>query len=424
MCHLVEANYKAGCAETYSYSFTLPDDFEIDNLDLLLGNVLKLWSKDIGWDLVRCEDDLCILSLSGSETVNGVSLVVEERYLQNGKYHSYVLGIDSIPLTDQVYIDLTSKLLELSGASTLVLLDADWTTIRVYLAAKNSVWKNIEQPKILIRELKVESDVLERIADKSVSSILSTPVRKDFLVDALANMRTASPVKLYAEQSIDIVRSFLTAALIHMRDAGLHSFGGNEGKSVLCVTGPIARLIHPSALSLAVIDGLQLRGTFETYIDSDMRAYALGTSVNNKVFAFPWKSVFETSFVYVSPEKGASGRRGEITFRGVINDHDAQTIDTIIVGLTGHVIPIRLKENEQLLIEPAKPVFFPRLKQVFENNKKYLTLDDSIDLKDVIIDCRSLPVVYGPDPLSNASRISSWIQPVKSIIDGRAKGKK
>lgn len=420
-CILVQANYEAGCSSSYTFSLVLHRDFSVVHLDVVLGSILKTWSKEIDWDLVSCQDELCLLSLDDSESVGGATLIVDPYYLSEGPIHSYVMGVDAIMLEDQLYIDMSAKLLDVSGASELVYVVAGWNDIRVLIAHRGRSGLSHEG-KIIVRELKIDSDALDKIVESSMEHVLSIRLRKDEMIDIVANLRDRRPVGILSEQIQDVARAFLTAALIHMRDIGLQSFGTGSRDGLLCATGPLLRILPLSHSSLAIIDGLQLRGTFDVGIDDGMVAVAGGVSYIQKRFAFPLSGVYPHRYMYVSPEKGATGRKGESVFRGkVVNQRDGEIAGKLVLGQSGQIVSIALAAEEKLYIEPARSVFFPNLDQVVFDKKKSLVVEGKKGCDRVVVDCRSIPVVYGPDAHANLSRIPKWISSFSSQGE-KAKG--
>lgn len=415
-CILVQANYDAGISDSDVFSMSVPEHFSMDNFDLLLGNVLKEWSREIGWDLVKCRDELCLLSLDGSESVKGTTLIVDKEYLSEGTFHSFVLGVDAIILDDQAFIDMSAKLYEISEAESFVLVVADWDVVRVLVVARGKQGFSHEG-KVLVRELKLEGDALDNVIETSMEHVLSVHMRKDALLDVVSNLRDRKGVYASSEQVQDVVRSYLTAALIHVRDASLLTFGLEEGKNVLCATGPIIRLLEPACSSLALIDGLQLRGRFEVDIDSDLCVYAGGVAYVHRRFAFPFTGLFQQRYLYISTERGASGRKGQTAFRGKYID-DGGNIDDerLIIGQTGHIVPLTVGAGEKVLIEPAKPVYFPNLEIIKIAGKPYFFVDEGGAVGNVVVDCRLLPIVYGPDANANRIKVFEWKEAFRRVF--------
>jgi len=164
-------------------------------------------------------------------------------------------------------------------------------------------------------------------------------------------------------------------------------------------------------VSLALVDGLQLRGTFQMAIDRELRAVAGGVSYIQKRFAFPFSGLFASRYVYVSPEKGATGRTGEVAFRGRLVGSEDRVDDSeqFVLGQTGQIVNVTVPHGKKLYIDPAKSVYFPHLETVIVDKKRTLAVDVPDGIEQVVIDCRTIPVVYGPDAHTNLRRVASWI---------------
>jgi hypothetical protein len=89
--------------------------------------------------------------------------------------------------------------------------------------------------------------------------------------------------------------------------------------------------------------------------------------------------------------------------------------ETLILGQTGNMYAYPVKGSSMLRLQPARSVFFPNLAREKIEGKTYLTSELSSEISSVIVDCRKIPVVYGPDAEANHRRVSEWTH---SLVQG------
>jgi len=408
--HLVHADYKDGTSEIETLVLPVPRDFSADELDDLLSQGFNVWAEDIGWDLIDCEKEICLLSLCEGECVAGASLIAAAPY-DIEPINSLVLETSSEKFDSQSYIDAAAHYFRKFGLSHLVYVVLNWEGIRV-LYVSNQGRTIGSQEGIVVREMQIEPSFLDDISTSSLSSLLSVRVRNDVRIDTISNVRTRGINTCVSQEVQDILRAYLTAALFGVKDSGLQSFGIDTPDGAVLITGDIPRSLPVASSILSVIDGLQLRGRYRIAVDRDLRSIPGGYAAKSKVFAFPMYSVFPVWYQYISTEKGGGGREGETAFRGFIRalytDRNGIQED-LLVGQTGRIIASKVEGGGKLYLEPAKKVYFPNMMQEKYEGRRYFVAEYGSMVSSVIVDCRKIPVVYGPDAEANYKRVRDWI---------------
>jgi hypothetical protein len=408
--HLVHADHKDGISEIETLVIPVPRDFSADELDSLLAQGLRVWAEDIGWDLVDCENEVCLLSLCEGECVGGASLIAAAPF-DTETMNSLVLETRSEKYDSQSYIDAAAHYFRRFALSHLVYVVFNWEGIKV-LYVSNQGRANGNREGILVREMELEASFLDDISHSSLSSLLSVRMRKDVAIDTISNIRSRGINACVSQEVRDILRAYLTAALFGVKDPVLQSFGIDTPDGVLLITGDIPRAVPGAYTVLPVIDGLQLRGRYRIAVDRDLRSIPGSYAAKSKVFAFPMYSVFPTWYQYISTQKGGSGREGETAFRGLIRDVHTDTDDRgedLLVGQTGSIVAKKVNAGGTVYLEPAKKVYFPNMAQEKYEGRRYFVAEYGDAVSSVIVDCRKIPVVYGPDAEANYKRVREWI---------------
>jgi hypothetical protein len=128
--HLVHADYQDGTSDIETLVIPVPGDLSADELDTLLAQGLKVWAEDIGWDLVNCDKDICLLSLCEGECVGGASLITAAPF-DTEPLNSLVLESNSEKYDGQSYIDAAAHYFRRFMLSHLVYVVLNWDGIRV-----------------------------------------------------------------------------------------------------------------------------------------------------------------------------------------------------------------------------------------------------------------------------------------------------
>lgn len=405
---IVDSDVSGERPALYCRNFTIGSRVTPDNLDYFLAKALKVWSKEIDWDLVSCDDELCMLALSEGDTVDGVTLIVDRAFSKE-PFHSMVLGVDAVVFDERMSVDAAANYLDVLEASAIINVVANWDGVRVYVTTGGEVAR--KGGGILVREMAIEQDMLEHIPEKTMPSLLGVSLRKDELIDLVANIRAQKVTEISSNAASDALRAFLTAALFNMRDQTLQVFGHDSPDPFLLISGEIARALPVSYLILSVIDGLQLRGRYTIGIDKNYASLPAAIVKAKRTVPIPVNSIYPLRYMYVSTEKGASGKDGQTSFRGRLVEIGVEDeMGEMIVGQTGDIVTYATENPGKVLLQPARSVYFPNLIREKMGEEQYLVAEFSKRDAGVIIDCRKIPAVYGPDAQANMSRIRNWIQ--------------
>jgi hypothetical protein len=207
------------------------------------------------------------------------------------------------------------------------------------------------------------------------------------------------------------------------------------------ISGDLIHLMPDEYSFLAVADGLGLRGRYRVFLDNFEKFKAGMVTQLDKSFACPIRELYPAGYVYISTEKGGSGRKGEVAFRGKLEFASQDVVEdsstsagreqtdnmNMILGQAGEIYTFPLfqkkKDGEfvaakgEYFLKPAKNVYFPNL----EKDGEYLK--GRFDERDcgLILDCRKIPVVYGPDESTNSSRVRNWLQGLDFDVENNFK---
>jgi hypothetical protein len=203
----------------------------------------------------------------------------------------------------------------------------------------------------------------------------------------------------------------VTANLIKIKDPALKSFGMKTEDAHLVITGDMASVLSDETLFISVIDGLQLRGKYRVLMDTQQRSVVAQSAIGSNRFACPLKELYFDRFLYLSSESENKAREGDPAFTGKVEttDKSDQLQVREIMGQVGQFHTLDLENVGTIQIKPARSVYFPNLPKKGE----FLVAGFSAIDSKAVIDCRKIPVVYGPDENTNLQRIRTWVNGLK-----------
>ncbi|MEA3356920.1 MAG: hypothetical protein U9Q67_00590 [Patescibacteria group bacterium] len=409
-CLLVSADYAAVHSLSEHFSVQVPQDFGLDQLDNLLPSVLKLWGQPIGLKLAAPNARLDPVLMFDGKEIGGISLIVEPRY-DIKDYRSSVLSVEPIVYGEKEQVKWGARYMEVISASDMIFVLLQWDSIAVLVFSREKK----PETSLQVDEFRLENDTLADLSKTRIRSLMSVNIKHLDLQDHLSNFFARKTITSKSFEVHDILRSYVTASLFSFKDRCFSRFGIETEDAVLVVSGSLAAALPKEDLMLSVVDGLQLKGRYKIVLDRELRSIAGGMSFARRNFVMPITEVLQESYIYLSTEKGASGRVGRQAFRGKVTycsgscddctSKDGNTgSDDLLVGQTGQICTIDVSGIGSVLIKPDKYTYFPNLVRSGE----YLRLDFTNDVVKVIIDCRKIPVIYGPDVLSNHRRLAEW----------------
>lgn len=381
----------------------LPSDFELNQLDDIIRDMIMTWGVDIGLDLRTDSSGVINAIFFKSNQIGGTSLVIDSVYYQEG-FKSRFLNCVASNLDNDKRMDYATKYMRTFKPSDLLWVNLDWDKITVFSIGRIGTSDSRE---IDVREFSIDSNLLHKDTAIQLQNVIGIHLEKDSIRNILANVLQKQIITSTSSEVWDVLRSFITTSLIKMKDPVFKSFGMKTSDAHLVITGNISSLLSPEALFMAVIDGLQLRGRYRVILDQDQGSIILGESLENKNFVLPISNLFGDRFLYISCESDIRSHDGDLAFNGYVESNRGveDKSQREILGQIGYFQTFDLGGTGRVLIDPAKATFFPNMSVEGKN----VILDFANNDDKVIVDCRKIPIVYGPDESSNLQRIKGWI---------------
>lgn len=426
---LVDADFDTAVSSSDYLRVFIPVDFSIDNIDDALKEIISAWQKEIGREIIDCTSDVCLLSPS-KDGVGGATFIVSESHYKDG-LRSSLLGTEAIKVSSDSVVRSMPGLLDLLSCTDIILVLLNWDKISVFVLESGGPVTDSDSssdvnPGVKVKEFSIEWNGDVQKVVPSLHNVIGINQNTSDLENMLLNIFTSQPCSNTSSEVEDVMRAYVTSSLFNLQDDCFQRFGMTTGDANLLITGDLASVVPDDQLILAVIDGLQLRGRYEIFVDTENRGVVNFIPVGKKVFPCPIREIYPAGYSYVSTEKGGSGKMGREAFQGKIeyisreDDSKSGVIRqkkenmNYFVGQVGHIYTYDLDGVGKVMLKPAKDVYFPNLVK----DGKYLSFDVYDNVDQMIVDCRAIPVVYGPDYEANHARLAQWKSGLSPVRPG------
>jgi hypothetical protein len=403
----VYADYEENTSFSKYTVYPLPSDFQLSDIDHIIKDIIIAWGGLFGLDLRSDETGIVNSIYFDSKPIGGSELIVDAQYY-NDKFRSSILNSDSISYGDDERLSSAIKYMKSYNPSDLVWVVLNWDKMSVYSLSRVGESQSVD---VDLREFNVQNDISSKEILEQLESVVGVHIERENIKNTLANILSKEITVSKSVEVWDILRSFITANLIKVKDSSLKSFGMKTDDAHLVITGDIASALSEETLFISVIDGLQLRGRYKVVMDIQQRSIVAQSAIGSSQFACPLNELYFNRFMYISSESENKAKVGDQAFTGKIEttDKDEQIQIREIMGQVGQFHTVKLENIGTVQIKPAKSVYFPNIPKKGE----YLTTGFSKIDSRMVIDCRKIPVVYGPDENANPQRIRTWVNGLK-----------
>ncbi len=375
------------------------------------------------WDIVdRVWKDIFKLKEFESEGVgvSGIRVVVDDNqpffrniYLSLKEFSKDI----SLRMLDDRYMEvLFNSLLEELGYSDILWVDLDISHFSIYRARKEQEASSIFEKgsKDSFTSAKIdwsnEIGVIDFVKSSKLHAFLSVDSSSDEISDRWANF-IAHNHKYIADTVIgDVLRAFTTLQLLSLKEANedkLKAFG--RGNCALFLSGNISTLLDQRALLLSLIDGLELEGIVDIFTDEYNKVLTFGKSLLQKeesqnIVVFK-RDVLPTVSKLLVPEVPQKSHNKAI-FSASLQSQEFEKQE--IYGISPNLQIISLPTKYEKVIVQGKLLNGACFSHLTSNDIEFLSGKSKFLYKDIVIDARERPIVYGPSVYKNRIKMKSW----------------
>ncbi len=350
--------------------------------------------------------------------VSGISFIfhnaVNNRVGIMSVLHSYLPTAELFVETESELIkflpDLTSKL----GYKSLIYLNAD---LEIFDIININLFNDRGQKEKKASSTKIywenKDSLIRSINDKKIKAFSSVDMDAEENVNLWANYLTRVVTASDNYELHDMLRSFLTVQLStilnNKPEITLNNAEGSISQLVV-IDGLLARLLDDKEIIISLLDGLQMKGDFDLFIDTDSRFIPFGRKfvegINTKNYIVPISSVMN-NLRYVAVLENPSNKVGKAVYSGEFIDQKNGRRDLYVLSSEFREFNFKVENNERV-------VFTGRTMQgskIFgvKSRENVLVSDPEEKIYDsLFIDARIKPIVYGPDYRVNKDKLKVW----------------
>ena len=365
------------------------------------------------WDIVEKSDDSFFRFLDFQEEhsgISGIKVLIDDnqRFFRN-IYESLKDFSNSITIrvVDDSYLKellgLISKKLEYDD---ILLLDLDLPEFSVYRYKEGTLskgmisWNN-------------EAGLIGSIKNSKIQALMSSDVSHDEMMNKFANFVLKPHIRVNDPVLEDILRAFSTVQNLTIYNENKKKLFGTgwQGKdTAIFLTGRLIETMPFQSSILSLIDGFELLGSFDLYVDTEGMVYSYGRSMALGQKAYDVilgrHEVLPLAKRVYLPELSHKRSKNKVVFQGYFDSIDFEREE--IFSINPEISMFKLPKTKEKVIFEGK--FVNGAETVDGNNSKLSLVSsrESILYDMVIVDSRIKPVVYGPDKYANRNKMKSW----------------
>jgi hypothetical protein len=384
------------------------------------------WSEYFGGLRLRFNWEI----LRGSEIVNmsaegfglsAISLYISGRKLETDKLITSIreisYDINIFKVTDEYINKMLDGISHKVGYEDIIYLNLDLLNFDIYRYT-HAINANLLNMPLNSNSSFTHSSIdweksehlIDNVKNSKLRAFFSTQANEDKITNTWANFTNSQFSELGNPLMQDIIRSYITIQLLTLLNENgkkYENIGSQRNSTLIVVTGNLIPVLGMNKLKIALLDGLELRGDIDIIFDTNSsfirRAKSVVEGIENTEFIVSVNDIINNVSKIVISEGNNSGNR-KVIFTG---KHESALIgEKDVYAFSNEITTIPLNNNKEILTGRfVQGSFWGEKFQTFE----IFSDPKTVSYKELIIDGRSKPVIYGPDSRSNLYKLNAWI---------------
>ena len=381
--------------------------------------------KVFDWDIVdkAWGDNIKMLEFVREEVgVSGIKIIIDDNqpFFKNifTSLKSFSNDVVLRVLDDKYIEQLLRGLQQRLGYEDILWLDLDLAHFSFYRAkvmnTQPGILKKEKRESVEYSTSKInwsnEIGLIDFVKSSKLQAFLSIDQSNDDIMNKWANF--IAPEHRYLSDSVteDILRAFTTYQILNTKESNKEKFdslGKNNG--AIFLTGRIPQLLNKKELLISIVDGLELEGMVDVFIDNDNKVLTYGKSLVQKEqsrdILVVKSDVLPKASKLVIPYIPSKGRN-KVVFSGQFLSQD--TSSTEIYGINPLFEIFSFPNTEESVIFEAELKNGATFAHLTSDNIQIMSSTKDLFYEDIVVDCRGRPVVYGPDAYTNRVKLRLW----------------
>lgn len=381
--------------------------------------------KALDWDIVDKQWEGIFKVIKFQEEgvgVGGIKIFVDDNqpffnkiYLSLKEFSRDIV----LRVVDDKYMEyLIEGLRDRLGYEDILWIDMDLSHFTVYRSrykgSGSSIFKrkNKEDLEFTVSKISWSSEIglIDSIKNSKLQAFLSVQSNNEEILNRWANFVANTPENISDSFIEDILRSFTTIQNLSIKESNrgkLDDFG-REGSAVI-LTGKLTTLLDRRDLYLSIIDGFELEGVFDLYIDDENRLINFGknlieASQSDEIMVIK-RDVVPHAVKVIVPEVPMKAK-AKVVFSGKLMSQNFEQRDIYAFNPTLEVFNIP-NTTEKVVLEGLLRNGSV-LTHYSSNEISFVSGYGGVLYNSLIIDCRIRPVIYGPKAEDNRIKLQNW----------------
>lgn len=376
--------------------------------------------KIFDWDIVdrKWDNDFMIKEFEREEVgVGGIKVIVDDNqpffkniYLSIKEFSKDIV----LRILDDRYMEfLTNGLCNRLGYDDIVWIDMDFSHFSVFRGRKViDIKEGVHQFHFSTSKIdwKNEIGLIDFVKSSKLNAFLSVDSSSEEISNRWANC-IAHGIEYVSDQILeDVIRSFTTLELLSIKQENREKFNSlGMGNTAIFISGRISQLLKIRELLLSVIDGLELEGIFDIFIDSECKILSFGKSMiekeNAQEILILKGDILPPAYKLLIPEIPTKALN-KVILAGKAYSQSLEGRDIYAIGSSINIIPLPKSKDKTIYeIELKNGVVFPHM--VFQNIQ-FMSVYKILEYEYLIVDGRKRPVIYGPSSYENRIKLKVW----------------
>ena len=371
--------------------------------------------KVFDWDIVNREwgDDFRIKDFEREEVgVSGIKVVVDDNqsffkniYLSLKEFSKDIV----LRILDDRYMEvLTKGLVERLEYDDIVWLDLDFSHFSIFRGRSN------REGEVIFSSSKIdwsnEIGLIDFVKSSKLNAFLSVDSSSEEISNRWANCIAHGYEYITDATLNDVIRAFTTLQILSIKQSNRKKYEDiGKGNTAIILTGKIPGLLQFRELLFCLIDGLELDGIFDIFIDRDSKLYTFGKSMIEKEesqnIVVLKGDILPKATKLLIPEV-PSKSKSKIIFSAKIYSQLLEPQEIYSLGSSLEIFKLP-QRDEKLLIEGElkNGAVFSHLAS---KQLQYISSKKILEYEYLVVDGRSRPIVYGPSAHENRVKLRIW----------------
>ena len=255
-----------------------------------------------------------------------------------------------------------------------------------------------------------EIGLIDSLNSSKLKAFVSADVSSEEMIDKWANFIAHSVDSLSNPLLEDLLRAFTTVQNLTIKaNEKLNMEGFGKSRSLIICSGKVARILPTKYLLLSLIDGFELEGEIDMYIDTQEKILSYGKnfiegSTNQDIYILK-KDILEDATKILIPEIRTHKAKNKVILSASITSQDFNRKDIYSINPNLEIFKLPYISNNVVVECELKNNSYINDKTKLE----FVSSTGGVVYRSLVVDSRFRPIIYGPKVGDNRNKLQMWL---------------